>query len=72
MTAVTAKVLVSQKSESEYGTNLSFYADYADGRNKAWAVATPNLSMTMTVLPAVGDLFEQGAHYTLTFTPTED
>lgn len=71
-TAVTAKVFVSAKTESEYGTNLAFYADYADGRNQEWAVATPNISLSMTVKPEVGEDFEQGQPYTLTFTRSED
>lgn len=70
--AITAKVCVSSKSVGENGTNLSFYADYADGRNQAWAVATPNISLSMTVKNDVGELFEQGGRYTLTFTPSED
>lgn len=72
MTDVTAKVFVSAKTETEYGTNLSFHADYADGRNQAWAVATPNISVSMTVKPEVGDIFDTTKAYTLTFTPSED
>jgi hypothetical protein len=72
MTAVTAKIIVTSKGVSEYGTNLAFGADYADGRNNEWAVATPSISVSMSVNNEVGALFEQGKPWTVTFTPTED
>jgi hypothetical protein len=71
-TAVTAKVRIQNKTEFKEHTTLTFYADYADGRNKEWAYATPSLSVQMTVRPEVGQHFEQGKAYTLTFTPSED
>lgn len=70
--ATTAKILVSNKTESGEGdarqASVSFYADYADGRNKEWSLATPSLSMTMTLKGPVADQFEIGKRYTLTFT----
>lgn len=74
---VTAKVTLSTKQTSNEGTayeavQLGFFPDYADGRNKAWAVATPSLSLTMTVKPDVAARFHQGRAYTLTFSPNED
>jgi len=70
---ITAKVKCSNK-EPAWGdqTTLTFQPDYQDGRNAAWAEATPALSLTMTVKGAVADKFEQGKPYTLTFTETED
>lgn len=70
---ITAKVSCSTKTELDAGDGyaLAFYADYADGRNKEWAVRTPTLSMTMTVTNEAADLFEAGKAYTLTFTPEE-
>lgn len=74
---VTAKVVLSSRSTQQEGTAfesvlLGFMPDYADGRNKAWSVATPSLSLSMTVKPEVADHFRQGAAYTLTFSPNED
>lgn len=74
---VTAKVNLTSKQPSGQGTqyeqvSLGFMPDYADGRNKAWAVATPNLSLNMTVKPDVAAHFHLGRAYTLTFSPTEE
>jgi hypothetical protein len=73
---VTAKVVVSGNVTTGQGTayeqvNLSFTPDYADGRNKEWAVATPGLSLSMTVKPEVAEHFPQGKAFTLTFTPED-
>lgn len=67
---VTAKVVLQGKQST--GANgeekyLSFVPDYADGRNREWARATPSLSLAMTVKNDVADRFEVGAGYTLTF-----
>lgn len=74
---VTAKVVVTSKQIAGEGTqyeqvSLGFMPDYADGRNKAWAVATPSLSLNMTVKPEVAEHFRQGDTYTLTFSPNAD
>ena len=66
-TKVTAKVVLQSKQEMYGGIQLSFLPDYADGRNKEWAVATPNLSLSMTVKPEVAEMFETGSAYTLSF-----
>ena len=74
---VTAKVVVNTKETRSEGTEyeqvyLGFGADYADGRNKDWAVATPSLTVAMTVKPEVAEHFQQGQTYTLVFRPNED
>lgn len=66
--AVTAKVFCSSKSiyaTKSAGATFRFTVNYADGQNKAWAQATPTLSLEM----AVNDesMFEVGESYTLTF-----
>lgn len=70
--SVTAKVYCSSKtvwSKSNGGASFRFAVDYADGRNKEWAQATPTLSLEMSVKDE--NLFEVGTSYTLTFTPDE-
>lgn len=76
MSAVTAKVVVSNRIEHKknaegevYNVAVSFYPDYADGRNKEWAFATPSLSLTMNVRPEVAQFFPLGQKFTLTFEP---
>ena len=73
MVQITAKVACTRKDAAWDGaTNLAFGPDYQDGRNAEWAAATPNLSVSMTVIDAVAEHFELGGKYTLTFTPTGD
>jgi hypothetical protein len=72
MGKVTAKVKLSSKGDGPGAVPLVFYADYAEGRNKEWAAATPTLSLNMTVKPEVAELFEVGKPYTLTFEASED
>lgn len=73
---ITAKVTCSRKDETGEGdtrqANVSFLPDYADGRNKEWALYTPALSLSMTLKGAVADRFEQGKSYTLQFVESED
>jgi len=74
---VTAKVVVGTKETRNEGTPyeqvyLGFAVDYADGRNKEWAVATPALTVAMTVKPEVALHFLPGAAYTLTFSPSDE
>jgi len=73
--AVTAKIICNGKAESGEGdnrqANVSFHADYADGRNKEWARFTPGLSLTIGLRGPVADEFEVGKSYTLTFTPED-
>jgi hypothetical protein len=72
---ITAKVKCATKNESGEGDDrraaVTFYADYADGRNKEWAIATPTLSLQMTLNGKAADLFEQGRAYTLQFVAEE-
>lgn len=71
MTQVTAKVKCnSKKIWSASGAAFEFGVDYADGRNKAWAQATPTLSLNISVNDA--DLFEVGRAYTLTFAVDDE
>lgn len=69
---ITAKVKLTKKTSHDDSNKgaavlLSFDPDYQDGRNKAWAEATPHLSLTMTVQGAVAARFTEGAAYTLQF-----
>jgi hypothetical protein len=72
---ITAKVKVSSKVYSGEGDQrraaVRFYADYADGRNKEWAAATPTLNLEMTLNGQAADLFEEGKAYTLQFVEEE-
>ena len=68
---ITAKVVCHRKDEYGEGdarsASVQFQPDYADGRNKEWASATPSLSLAMTLNGRAADLFKQGAAYTLQF-----
>jgi len=69
---ITAKVYCGNKVEQNEGNvSLSFNANYrdADGNliNQEWAYATPHCTVNMTVRAEIGELFEQGKSYTLTF-----
>jgi hypothetical protein len=74
--AVTAKVVCSQKVETGEGDSrqalVSFLPDYGADRNKEWALATPHLSLSMTLKGPAADLFEHMQPYTLTFEPSAD
>ena len=73
---VSAKVMVTSltveedKDGSPARARVGFSPDYADGRNKAWADATPSLSLNMTLNGAVANSFVLGQRYTLTFNET--
>ena len=73
---ITAKIKCTSKAESGAGDHrqavVGFQPDYADGRNKAWAMPTPNLSLSMTLNGQAADLFEQGQAYTLQFVAEDD
>ncbi len=73
---ITAKVLCTQVVNSGEGDSrqaaLTFSPDYADGRNKDWSLATPHLSLSMTVRGAVADEFSSGKAYELQFVETTD
>jgi len=71
MAQVTAKVkCTSKKIWGSEGASFEFGVDYADGRNREWAQATPTLSVSISVKNA--DQFEVGKPYTLTFTPDDE
>jgi hypothetical protein len=65
--AVTAKVKLTNKQPYGNGSTLTFEPDYQDGRNRAWAEATPNLHLVTTWLGDVAEQFEVGDAVTLTF-----
>lgn len=72
--SMTAKVRLSTKMDfpgADY-TQLNFYPDYADGRNKEWANATPALTITMNVKKEVADRLPDHSTFTLTFTQDDD
>lgn len=70
--AITAKVKLIMKMDQHNGdVALHFAADYVDGRNKAWATASPSLYYQMLVKREVADLFAMQGAYTVTFTPSE-
>jgi len=73
---VTAKIQCQTKQESGEGdarqVTVTFVPDYADGRNKEWALYTPGLSLTMGLRGPVADRFEVGSRYTLTFAESDD
>ncbi len=69
---ITAKVICRTKApHGEDEVALAFDADYDDGRNKEWAKYTPSMSINTTMRGSVGDHFEPGKSYLLTFTPEE-
>jgi len=74
---VTAKVIVTSASvqtDDDTGApvhgRVTFGPDYADGRNKAWAYATPGLNLDMTLNGDVAGAFELGKRYTLSIDET--
>lgn len=73
---ITAKVLCQHKTESGEGddrqVSVSFLPDYNDGRNREWSRYTPSLSLSMSLIGPVGDRFEQGKAYVLTFEESDD
>lgn len=73
---ITAKIKCSSKAESGEGDDrravVGFQPDYADGRNKEWASATPHLSLSMILKGSVADLFAVDRAYTLQFIENED
>ncbi len=67
----TAKIILNSKLESGVGEHrqvqATFSANYADGKNAAWAIYTPSLQLVMTLKGEVADRFDIGREYTLTF-----
>lgn len=73
---VTAKVKCYSKTQTgDNAFSLQFSANYTDDNgnriNEDWAVATPALSVGMTVNATAAEHFEQGKSYTLVFEPEE-
>lgn len=67
---ITAKVrCASRVRVTDELDVVQFGPDYADGANADWAYYTPSMTLTLNVRRDVP--FEQGAHYTLTFTKDE-
>lgn len=70
---MNAKIRLSQKIDepaSEHQgafSELHFYADYADGKNKEWATSTPTLNLVMRVKKEIADTLEAGKSYDLVF-----
>lgn len=71
MKTTAVATLVGKKDAGSGQTALSFGADYNDERNKAWAKYTPGMSVQMTVRDDVGEQFEQGGRYLITFERAE-
>lgn len=75
---ITAKIRCDSKTESgstvdgSRQARVSFGPDYADNRNREWSLATPTLSLTMTLNGEAADLFDQGKRYTLQFVDDTD
>lgn len=69
---ITAKITCTSKQEIDDGVYVSFSPDYADERNKEWAIATPALSLSMSLKGSVADRFEQGTAYTLSFAEGDE
>jgi hypothetical protein len=64
---VSMRTRVQTKNELGFGNDnvqLGFVPDIEDGRNKEWAAATPTLSFSMTVIPAIAEKFEVGEKIT--------
>lgn len=70
---ITAKVICQSKTpwaEDEVQLTFRAVAD-SDGTNKEWAKYTPVMSIESTMRGPVGDRFEPGKSYLLTFTPED-
>ncbi len=63
MAVVTAKFKVARVSDMGWATEVELTPDYADGRNKAWAAATPAGMIRMTIKNQVAaDEFRDQEH----------
>lgn len=68
----TLKMLLSSKTLHGSGTGLAFTTDYASGRNKEWASATPIADIKFTVKNEIGERFELGKAYTFTVSESTE
>ncbi|HEV7651323.1 MAG TPA: hypothetical protein VGP26_24500 [Actinophytocola sp.] len=73
---ITAKVHCTSKlitgSGEHQTTTVGFQPDYAEGRNKEWAAATPTLDLRIGLRGDLADRFDLDKSYTLTFSDEED
>lgn len=70
--AVTAKFKVSRKANMGWATEVELTPDYADGRNKEWAEATPAGMIRLTIKNSLAaEQFNEQDHYTVLFTKDE-
>jgi hypothetical protein len=66
--AVSAKFKVSRKTDMKWAHEVELVPDYADGRNKEWAEATPAGMIRLTIKNELAaDQFEVGAGYSVLF-----
>ncbi len=76
---VTAKFVVTSRQQTEptwegQPITITLQPDYADGRNKEWAAATPSGSIMLNIDPtktAAADLFKSSAPILVTFEAAE-
>lgn len=66
--AVTAKFRVNRKTDMKWAHEVELVPDYADGKNKEWAEATPSGMIRLTIKNSLAaDQFEPNQGYTVTF-----
>lgn len=66
--AVTAKFKVARKTDMSWAHEVELTPDYAEGRNKEWAEATPAGMIRLTIKNELAAKeFTEGAAYTVTF-----
>ncbi len=65
---VTAKFKVARKTDMNWAHEVELTPDYAEGRNKEWAEATPAGMIRLTIKNELAAKeFTEGAAYTVTF-----
>lgn len=65
---VTAKFKVSRKADMNWAHEVELVPDYAEGRNKEWAAATPAGMIRLTIKNELAaEQFVEGQGYTVTF-----
>lgn len=71
--AVNAKFKVSRVTDMSWATEIELTPDYAQGRNKEWAEATPAGAIRLTVKNEVAAReFTQGRAFTVLFTAEDE
>lgn len=67
--AVTAKFKVGRKTDMNWAHEVELVPDYAEGRNKEWAEATPAGMIRLTIKNELAAKeFTEGAAYTVVFS----